>query len=201
VTCDIPSSVVKLAWSNVHSDKLVDLAAMSNEAHHQEHAQANVDIKPRQQQSSTSAIQIPATAPAGGLTITQPPQTATSFYKIAPSQFITFAWNFTYVLVTPTSLTLSAVGDNGNTYPVGPTNGVIAGTSTSVVWDPWTYNQNTGGRVSSFYIFTSFTPASCKRVNIYLCIPADPRHGNVHPENMGRPRQRRTQSSRVFTAK
>jgi len=115
---------------------------MSNDAHNRERAY----VIPRQQQSSTSAIQIPQTAPAGGLTITQPPQTATSFYKIAPSQFITFAWNFTYVLATPTSLTLSAVGDNGNTYPVGPTNGIIAGTSTSVVWDPWAYNQNTGGR-------------------------------------------------------
>ncbi|KAI1798426.1 hypothetical protein LXA43DRAFT_968735 [Ganoderma leucocontextum] len=91
--------------------------------------------------ASSSSSAIPVSAPAGGITITQPPQTATSFFKIAPSNTITFAWNFTDVLATPTSLTVSAIGDNGNTYPVGPTNGVIDGTATSVTWDLWSYQQ------------------------------------------------------------
>ncbi|KAI0819463.1 hypothetical protein BC628DRAFT_1332698 [Trametes gibbosa] len=88
---------------------------------------------------SGSSVNIPQTAPAGGLTITQPPQTATSYYKIGPSNTITFAWNFTYVIATPTSLTLSAICDNGNTYPVGPSNGIIPGDATSVTWDLWAY--------------------------------------------------------------
>jgi hypothetical protein len=108
--------------------------------------------------SSSSTSSIPDTVPAGSLTITQPPQTATSFYKIAPSQPITFAWNFTDVLVTPTSLTISAVGENSNTYPVGPTNGIIAGTATSVVWDPWSYNQNSGSMVSVILLWLLFPP-------------------------------------------
>lgn len=91
--------------------------------------------------SSHSTISIPQTAAAGGLTITQPPQTAISFFKIAPDNFITFAWNFTSVLVTPTHLTVSAVCENGNTYPVGPTNGIIPGTATSVVWNPYSWDQ------------------------------------------------------------
>lgn len=91
--------------------------------------------------NSSSTLSIPQTAPAGGLTITQPPQTATSFYKIAPSQLITFGWNFTYVIATPTHLTVSAVCSNGNTYPVGPTNGIIPGTATQVVWDVYSYQQ------------------------------------------------------------
>ncbi|PCH45084.1 hypothetical protein WOLCODRAFT_27226 [Wolfiporia cocos MD-104 SS10] len=91
--------------------------------------------------SSSSSISIPATAAAGGLTITKPPQTATSYYKIAPSNTITFAWNFTSLYVTPSSLTLSAVCDNGNTYPVGPTDGIIPGSATSVTWDLWSYQQ------------------------------------------------------------
>jgi hypothetical protein len=90
---------------------------------------------------TSSTLSIPATAAAGGITITQPPQTATSFFKIAPGQLITFGWNFTSVLATPTHLTVSAVCDNGNTYPVGPTDGVIAGTATNVVWDPYAYDQ------------------------------------------------------------
>ncbi|KAF8881225.1 hypothetical protein BD779DRAFT_1445688 [Infundibulicybe gibba] len=93
------------------------------------------------QTRSSSTLSIPQSAPAGGITITQPPQTATSFYKIAPNQVITFAWNLTSVLATPTHLTVSAVCDNGNTYPVGPTDGIIPGTATQVLWDVFAYQQ------------------------------------------------------------
>jgi hypothetical protein len=92
--------------------------------------------------TSTSTVSIPATAPAGLLTITQPPQSTIAFFKIAPSQPVTFAWNFSYVLSTPASLTVSAICENGNTYPVGPTNGIIPGSATSVVWDPYAWQQS-----------------------------------------------------------
>ncbi len=85
---------------------------------------------------------IPTSAPAGLLTITQPPQTTIAFFKIAQSQPITFAWNFSYVLSSPTSLTVSAICENGNTYPVGPTDGKIPGTATSVVWDAYNWQQS-----------------------------------------------------------
>lgn len=91
--------------------------------------------------SSSSFKPIPLTAAAGVLSITQPQQTATSFFKIASGELITFGWNFTAVLATPTHLTVSAVCDNGNTYPVGPTDGIIPGTATEVVWDVWSYQQ------------------------------------------------------------
>ncbi|KAF8968549.1 hypothetical protein BDZ97DRAFT_1755216 [Flammula alnicola] len=89
---------------------------------------------------------IPLTAPAGGITITKPQQTATSFFKIASGDDITFAWNFTNILATPTHLTVSAVCDNGNTYPVGPTDGIIPGTATQVVWDVYSYQVNNPGK-------------------------------------------------------
>ncbi|KAF9471992.1 hypothetical protein BDN70DRAFT_819312 [Pholiota conissans] len=92
--------------------------------------------------SSSSFSPIPQTAAAGGITITKPPQTATSFFKVAPGETITFAWNFTSILATPTSLTVSAVCANGNTYPVGPTDGHIPGTATEVLWDVGSYQQN-----------------------------------------------------------
>lgn len=92
--------------------------------------------------STSSVVLIPATAAAGGISMTQPPQTATSFYKIAPSQVITFGWNMTSVISTPTHLTVSAVCDNGNTYPVGPTDGIIPGTATQLTWDIFSYQQN-----------------------------------------------------------
>ena len=74
--------------------------------------------------------------------MTQPPATATSYYKIAPSQVITFGWNMTSVLASPTHLTVSAVADNGNTYPVGPTDGIIPADATQVVWDIYSYQQH-----------------------------------------------------------
>ncbi|CAL1709216.1 unnamed protein product [Somion occarium] len=92
-------------------------------------------------QSSLGSLTIPQTAPAGGLTITQPPQTATSYYKIKQGVTLTFGWNFTSLLSTPTHLTVSAICDNGNTYPVGPTDGIIPGDAQSVEWDLFSYNQ------------------------------------------------------------
>ena len=92
--------------------------------------------------TNSTTISIPETAPAGLLTITQPPQTTIAFFKIAPSQPITFAWNFSYILSTPASLTVSAICENGYTYPVGPTNGIIPGAATSVVWDAYAWQQN-----------------------------------------------------------
>ncbi|KAJ7753686.1 hypothetical protein B0H14DRAFT_3096738 [Mycena olivaceomarginata] len=69
---------------------------------------------------ASNAPSIAQTAPPGFASITQPPQTATGFFKSAENQMIAIAWNLTSVLATPTSLALSAVCDNGNTYPVGP---------------------------------------------------------------------------------
>ncbi|KAH9962260.1 hypothetical protein BC827DRAFT_1130684 [Russula dissimulans] len=90
----------------------------------------------------SSTLSIPETAPAGILTITQPPEATIAFFKIAQSQPITFAWNTSYVLSTPAHLTVSAICENGNTYPVGPTNGIIPGTASSVVWDVYSWQQS-----------------------------------------------------------
>jgi hypothetical protein len=98
---------------------------------------------PAQTQTTSQTLTfVPQTAAAGGITITQPPQTAVSYFKIAPSQTISFGWNMTSVIMTPTHLTVSAVCDNGKTYPVGPTDGIIPGTATGVVWDIYSYQQN-----------------------------------------------------------
>jgi hypothetical protein len=89
--------------------------------------------------TTTSQVNIPATAPAGEIVITQPPQTATSFYKIAPGNLVTFGWNTSYISIIEGSLTVSAFCNNGFSYPVGPSDGVIAPDATSVVWDPYAW--------------------------------------------------------------
>ncbi|KAJ7163515.1 hypothetical protein C8R43DRAFT_989844 [Mycena crocata] len=92
--------------------------------------------------SNSNAVSIAESNPVGGATITQPPQTSTSIFKIAPNQMITIGWNLTYVLATPTSITLSAVCENGLTYAVGPDSaGRVPGTATQVVWDIYSYQQ------------------------------------------------------------
>jgi len=95
--------------------------------------------------TETLAPSIPPNAPVGGLTFTKPAATSVSYYKIAPSIPITFGWNFTALYVTPTALTVSAYcASNKNTYTVGPSGGIIPGTATEIVWEPWTYQTGAG---------------------------------------------------------
>ncbi|PWN27021.1 hypothetical protein BDZ90DRAFT_232598 [Jaminaea rosea] len=89
--------------------------------------------------ASTTGVSIPSSAPAGGITITQPVQTAeASYYKIAPGVDVTFAWNFTSILSYPTSLTLQAYcTSNKNTYPIA----TLPGTATQAIWNPYSYSM------------------------------------------------------------
>lgn len=90
--------------------------------------------------AATTAVTIPSTAANGGITITQPAQTAdASYYKIASGVNVTFGWNFTSVLSYPTKLVVQAYcSDNSNTYTIASS---IPGTATSVVWAPYLYDQ------------------------------------------------------------
>ncbi|OXG79483.1 hypothetical protein C349_04432 [Cryptococcus neoformans var. grubii Br795] len=115
-------------------------AASSNQASNSNNPSASRSA------NATTTVSIPGTAAAGGITVTQPPSTASaSYYKIAKDSWITFGWNMTSLYVTPTSLTVVAsCSANGNTYPVGPTTSpynVFPGNTTQVVWNPWEWEQ------------------------------------------------------------
>lgn len=92
--------------------------------------------------SATPVSSIAANGEPGLIVFTQPPLQSTSFYKIAQGEYVTFGWNYSYLAVNPTSITVQAACENGNTYPVGPTDGVIAGDSSSVVWYPYGWQIN-----------------------------------------------------------
>nr|ODN81387.1 hypothetical protein L203_05645 [Cryptococcus depauperatus CBS 7841] len=97
--------------------------------------------------NKSASVSIPGTAAAGGISVTQPPSTASaSYYKIAKDSWITFGWNMTSLYVQPQSLTvIASCSANGNTYPVGPTASpynVYPGNTTQVVWNPWEWEQN-----------------------------------------------------------
>ncbi|KAL4400045.1 hypothetical protein ACI68E_002960 [Malassezia pachydermatis] len=81
------------------------------------------------------------TLQAGGITITEPAQTAQqSFYKIAPHESITFGWQFTSLTKTPARLFVAAsCSANGNTYPIAPSPSGIPGDATAVTWYPYGY--------------------------------------------------------------
>lgn len=89
--------------------------------------------------SGSTSISIPASAPDGGISMTQPAQTGdASFYKIASGEKITFGWNYTSVIITPSTLQISAFcSANAVTYNLG---GVSSG-ATEFVFDPGQYNQ------------------------------------------------------------
>ncbi|KIJ66481.1 hypothetical protein HYDPIDRAFT_109525 [Hydnomerulius pinastri MD-312] len=91
--------------------------------------------------SASSTSSVPADGEPGMIVFTLPPLQSTSFYKIAAGEYVTFGWNFSYLAVAPTSITVSAVCENGNTYPIGPTDGVIPGDAQSVVWYPYGYQS------------------------------------------------------------
>lgn len=80
-------------------------------------------------------------APVGGLSITQPPQTADApFYKIGAHQTITFGWQYTSLSATPQRLfVVASCSQNGNTYPIAPSPTGIPGTQTNVTWDAFEY--------------------------------------------------------------
>ncbi|KAN0060204.1 hypothetical protein ACQY0O_007533 [Thecaphora frezii] len=90
--------------------------------------------------ATSTSNSIPSSAAAGGITITNPVQTADpSYYKIASGVSVTFAWNFTSVLQYPSRLTVQAYcSENANTYKIAPTD--LPGTATSVVWSPYDYS-------------------------------------------------------------
>ncbi|TIA72721.1 hypothetical protein E3P77_00219 [Wallemia ichthyophaga] len=90
-------------------------------------------------ESSSTSPSIPgrASAPVGGLTFTEPPQTKTSYYKVAPDNAITFGWNLTSLYSTPDSLTFDAVHtDSDNTYTMGS----VGGGESTFEWDPYKYH-------------------------------------------------------------
>lgn len=84
---------------------------------------------------------IPSSAAAGGITITQPQQTAAqSYYKIAQGVNVTLGWNFTSVLAYPTSLVVQAYcSENSNTYTLASS---LPGNATAFTWAPWEYDQS-----------------------------------------------------------
>lgn len=82
--------------------------------------------------------------PAGGLSITEPAQTAqASYYKIAPHETITFGWEFTSLTATPSRLyVVASCSKNGNTYPIAPSPSGIPGDARSVTWYPYGYRMD-----------------------------------------------------------
>ncbi|TFL00225.1 hypothetical protein BDV98DRAFT_583508 [Pterulicium gracile] len=70
--------------------------------------------------TSTPVISIPDSAPAGALSMINPPMASTTFYKIAPLEYITFQWSLT---------------------DIGPNEGTLAGDTTELVWNSYEWNQ------------------------------------------------------------
>lgn len=96
-------------------------------------------------QTKTSSTSIDARLPAGGLSMVTPNVYTSRYYKIgteAGKDFVTFAWNFTSLSVTPSAVdVLASCSLNSETYTIA-TNLTISHATQSVIWDTGKYQES-----------------------------------------------------------
>jgi hypothetical protein len=112
-----------------------------NQGQNQGQQHGQIAQNPNVSGNNSAVSSIPQSAAAGGITITQPQQTAAqSYYKIAQGISVTFGWNFTSVLRYPSSLVVQAYcSENRNTYTIASS---LAGTATAITWAPYDFDQS-----------------------------------------------------------
>ncbi|RHZ69259.1 hypothetical protein CDV55_104912 [Aspergillus turcosus] len=89
--------------------------------------------------TTTSSISIDPRLPAGGISMLIPTAGATTYYRIG--QYVTFAWNYTSLIVTPTAVNVLATCTlNQATYTLSSNMSVQA--TGKVVWDTAEYQAN-----------------------------------------------------------
>jgi hypothetical protein len=129
---------------------------------------------------SSANISIPATDPAGGVSMISPnPVSAVSYFKLLSASPITFSWTLTSLIASPSALTIQAYwyalcrgtrkravmfltmtptvviisSQNAITYDVTPPTGIPAG-DTSYVWNPAVSQQAPGAPVFAVASYT-----------------------------------------------
>ncbi|GFF36198.1 hypothetical protein IFM58399_04470 [Aspergillus lentulus] len=89
--------------------------------------------------TSTKTTSIDARLPAGGTSMLIPTAGATTYYKIG--DYVTFAWNYTSLLVTPSAVNVLATCTmNSATYTL--TSNMSVEATGKVVWDTGKYQAN-----------------------------------------------------------
>lgn len=82
---------------------------------------------------TTSSIFIDPRLPPGGVSMIDPPPGYTTYYKVG--NWVTFAWNYTSLVVTPTAVNVAAVcTSNAATWTLA-SNMSVQATGGSVLWD------------------------------------------------------------------
>ncbi|KAI7221162.1 hypothetical protein KC333_g1946 [Hortaea werneckii] len=94
---------------------------------------------------SASTTSIDPRLPAGGISMITPNALTSHYYKIgteAGKNFVTFAWNYTSLSVTPSAVdVLASCSLNSQTYTIA-TNLSISDPTQSVVWDTGKYQES-----------------------------------------------------------
>ncbi|KAI7559822.1 hypothetical protein KC346_g22714, partial [Hortaea werneckii] len=94
---------------------------------------------------SASTTSIDPRLPAGGISMITPNALTSHYYKIgteAGKNFVTFAWNYTSLSVTPSAVdVLASCSLNSQTYTIA-TNLSITDPTQSVVWDTGKYQES-----------------------------------------------------------
>ncbi|KAL4889871.1 hypothetical protein BDV59DRAFT_185656 [Aspergillus ambiguus] len=89
--------------------------------------------------STTSSISVDPRMPAGGISMLTPSNGATTYFKVG--QYVTFAWNYTSLSVTPSAVNVVASCSlNSATYTISSNMSVEE--TGKVVWDTAKYQAN-----------------------------------------------------------
>ncbi|EED18687.1 conserved hypothetical protein [Talaromyces stipitatus ATCC 10500] len=87
----------------------------------------------------TTSISVDPEWPAGGASMTNPPSTSTTYYKIG--QNVTLGWNYTSLHITPSAVdVIASCSSNSATYTLA--NNVSFANATSVVWETDQYGPD-----------------------------------------------------------
>ncbi|EAW13415.1 uncharacterized protein ACLA_054620 [Aspergillus clavatus NRRL 1] len=104
-----------------------------------ETATGKSDKTDKTSKTKTKTTSIDPRLPAGGISMITPTAGASSYYKIG--EFVTFAWNYTSLLVTPSAVNvLATCAKNSATYTLS-SNMTVEQTG-KVVWDTGKYQSN-----------------------------------------------------------
>lgn len=126
-----------LAAPSATSETSTDTAATT--ATGQTKTGTNTDSKTDTKATSTTSISINPAAGAGGISMITPAATSTTYYKIG--QDVTFVWNYTSLLVTPSHIdVVASCSLNSATYTLAR-NMSVDPTGT-VIWDTGKYQAS-----------------------------------------------------------
>lgn len=131
-TTDATSSEAPSTTASQESSETSDTKTASDTSVTGTSTDTKTDAKSNSKTTATTSISINPAAGAGGISMITPAVTAATYYKIGHN--VTFAWNYTSLIVTPSAVdVVASCSANSATYTL--TSNMTVKETGSVVWD------------------------------------------------------------------